>query len=152
RQLPPHDSARADVSRRTLPDVHHELLPDRVRGDRDLPRARGPGARRDPAPRGRRRDAPARDPGVRAALEAVGCDYGAGPVLRDVSFELKPGAMTVVVGPSGSGKSTLVRLLAGLLRPTTGRILFDGRDVSGVASEDRNVGVVFQSYALFPHL
>src|SRR5262249_54737391 len=47
---------------------------------------------------------------------------------------------------------TLVRLLAGLLRPTTGRILFDGRDVSGVASEDRNVGVVFQSYALFPHL
>ena len=67
-------------------------------------------------------------------------------------MEIPDGGITVLIGPSGSGKSTLLQLLAGLLHPEAGRILFDGEDVTGVPTERRDVGVVFQSYALFPHL
>jgi ABC-type sugar transport system ATPase subunit len=73
-------------------------------------------------------------------------------VIAGVSLALADGGITVVIGPSGSGKSTLVALVAGLLAPATGRILFAGRDVAGVPPESRDVGMVFQSYALFPHL
>jgi ABC-type Fe3+/spermidine/putrescine transport system ATPase subunit len=82
----------------------------------------------------------------------VAFSYGRQPVLAGISLEMQEGGLTVVIGPSGSGKSTLVQLLAGLLHPTAGRILFDGEDVTGVPTERRDVGVVFQSYALFPHL
>ncbi|HYO15632.1 MAG TPA: ABC transporter ATP-binding protein [Thermoanaerobaculia bacterium] len=78
--------------------------------------------------------------------------YGREPVLSGVSLELPEGGITVVIGPSGSGKSTLLQLLAGLLQPTSGGILFDGEDVTVIPTERRDVGVVFQSYALFPHL
>ncbi len=69
-----------------------------------------------------------------------------------LSLALPESRTTVVIGPSGSGKSTLLRLLAGLLHPTAGAVLFDDRDMGGVPTEKRDVGVVFQSYALFPHL
>jgi ABC-type sugar transport system ATPase subunit len=78
--------------------------------------------------------------------------YGKEQVLSGVSLDLPEGGITVVIGPSGSGKSTLLQLLAGLLQPDGGQILFDGEDVTGVPTERRDVGVVFQSYALFPHL
>ena len=69
-----------------------------------------------------------------------------------MTLTLEPGTTTTLVGASGSGKTTLLRCLAGLLAPDSGEILFDGRDVIGVAAERRGVGLVFQSYALFPHL
>jgi ABC-type sugar transport system ATPase subunit len=89
---------------------------------------------------------------VRVRVQDVSFVYTREPVLRAVSLELAAGGVTVVIGPSGSGKSTLLQLLAGLLHPSAGSILFDGEDVTGVRTERRDVGVVFQSYALFPHL
>lgn len=90
---------------------------------------------------------------MRVDLEEVAFAYGRQQeALVAVSLALADGGITVVVGPSGSGKSTLVALVAGLLAPAAGRILFAGRDMAGVPPERRDVGVVFQSYALFPHL
>jgi ABC-type sugar transport system ATPase subunit len=89
---------------------------------------------------------------VKVHAEDLGFAYGREPVLSGVSMEMPDGGITVLIGPSGSGKSTLLQLLAGLLHPESGRILFDGEDVTGVPTERRDVGVVFQSYALFPHL
>jgi len=89
---------------------------------------------------------------MKVRVEEVSFTYGKEPVLSGVSLELPDGGVTVLIGPSGSGKSTLLQLLAGLLHPAAGRILFDGEDVTRVPAERRDVGVVFQSYALFPHL
>jgi ABC-type sugar transport system ATPase subunit len=89
---------------------------------------------------------------MRVSLRGVAYAYAEAPVLDRVSLDLPEGATTVVIGPSGSGKSTLLRLLAGLLHPASGTVLFDGRDMVGVPTEKRDVGMVFQSYALFPHL
>jgi len=71
--------------------------------------------------------------------------------VRDVSLEIADGEFVVLVGPSGSGKSTLLRLIAGLESPTSGRILIDGRDVTTVPPQERDLAMVFQSYALYPH-
>ena len=89
---------------------------------------------------------------MKVAVEEVSFTYGREPVLSSISLELPDGGVTVLIGPSGSGKSTLLQLLAGLLHPRSGTIRFDGEDVTGVPTERRDVGVVFQSYALFPHL
>jgi ABC-type sugar transport system ATPase subunit len=89
---------------------------------------------------------------MKVHVDEVSFTYGKEPVLSGVSLELPGGGITVLIGPSGSGKSTLLQLLAGLLRPAAGRIRFDGEDVTGLRTERRDVGVVFQSYALFPHL
>jgi len=72
--------------------------------------------------------------------------------LDDVSMMLPAGAMTTIVGPSGSGKSTLLGLIAGIIHPSSGSIFIGGRDITWTAIAKRNVGLVFQSYALFPHL
>lgn len=69
-----------------------------------------------------------------------------------VSFELLEGGVTVVVGPPGAGKSALLQVLAGLVHPDRGTLWFDDQDVTRVPAERRDVGVVFQSHALFPHL
>ncbi|MGE5176574.1 MAG: ABC transporter ATP-binding protein [Hyphomicrobiales bacterium] len=89
---------------------------------------------------------------MKASFEGVGFRYGAAAALEDVSFDVPDGAVTVVIGPSGAGKTTLLHLAAGLLRPAAGAIRFDGRDVGAIPAERRDVGMVFQSYALFPHL
>ena len=92
---------------------------------------------------------------MRVAARGVSYAYAEAPVLGGVeglSLDFPEGRTTVVIGPSGSGKSTLLRLLAGLLHPTTGAVLFDDRDVGAVPTEKRDVGVVFQSYVLFPPL
>lgn len=73
-------------------------------------------------------------------------------VLKDFSFKIKPGEFFVMVGPSGSGKSTLLRILAGLLAPSAGQIMFDGRDVTAEAPKNRQLAMVFQNYALLPFM
>jgi putative spermidine/putrescine transport system ATP-binding protein len=78
--------------------------------------------------------------------------YGEVFAVKDVSIALRAGELTTIVGPSGSGKSTILGLIAGIIAPTAGRILVGGRDITWVSPAERNVGLVFQSYALFPHL
>ncbi|MCG6903762.1 MAG: ABC transporter ATP-binding protein [Rhodobacter sp.] len=72
--------------------------------------------------------------------------------VEDVSLDIPEGSFVALLGPSGCGKSTTLRLLAGLEIPDEGQILIDGRDVTTSAASDRNLSMVFQSYALFPHL
>ena len=85
-------------------------------------------------------------------LEGVSRIFPGGhAAVRDVSLEIADGELVVLVGPSGSGKSTLLRLIAGLETPTSGRILIRGRDVTPVPPQDRDLAMVFQSYALYPH-
>ena len=72
--------------------------------------------------------------------------------LNDLSLEVKDGEAMAIVGPSGSGKSTLLRVVAGLEQANSGRVLFDGRDVTDLAPKDRGIGMVFQNYALYPHM
>ncbi|BEP92631.1 ABC transporter ATP-binding protein [Acidovorax sp. sif1233] len=78
--------------------------------------------------------------------------YGSNEVLKDIHMEIRPGEFFALLGPSGSGKSTLLRLIAGFNQHQHGELLIDGRDVTGMAPWQRNVGMVFQSYALWPHL
>jgi sulfate transport system ATP-binding protein len=77
---------------------------------------------------------------------------GGTPAVSDVSFTAPSGGITALLGPSGSGKSTVLRMIAGLEQPDQGRVLFDARDCTAVPTQDRGVGFVFQSYALFKHM
>ena len=72
--------------------------------------------------------------------------------VRDVSFSIAPGTLTTLLGPSGCGKTTTLRMIAGLESPTEGHIFIGGRDVTLLGPAERNVSMVFQSYALFPHM
>ena len=78
--------------------------------------------------------------------------FGDFTALDDVSVEVEAGSLTALLGPSGSGKSTLLRVIAGLERPDAGQVCLDGRDVTGVAPQQRGVGFVFQHYAAFKHM
>jgi iron(III) transport system ATP-binding protein len=73
-------------------------------------------------------------------------------VLKDVNLDIEPGEFFALLGPSGSGKSTLLRLIAGFNQHQQGQLLVDGVDITGQAPWERNIGMVFQSYALWPHL
>ena len=78
--------------------------------------------------------------------------YGATEVLKGVSLDIEPGEFFALLGPSGSGKSTLLRLIAGFNRQQSGEVLVDGVDIGNQPPWERNIGMVFQSYALWPHL
>ncbi len=78
--------------------------------------------------------------------------YGSSTALDSVSFEVEEGDLNVILGPSGSGKSTLLKVIAGLVVPTSGRVFIKGIDITDVPIEQRNIGLVMQGYALFPHL
>ena len=73
-------------------------------------------------------------------------------VVKGVDLVVPRGTLTTILGPSGCGKTTLLRMIAGLDAPTSGRLLIDGQDVTTLGPAERNVSMVFQSYALFPHL
>ena len=87
-------------------------------------------------------------------LETVELDKAFGPIVavRNVSFGLAPGQFLSLLGPSGCGKTTTLRMIAGFEQPSAGRIVLGGRDITGLAARKRNIGMVFQSYALFPHM
>ncbi|HEY0257145.1 MAG TPA: ABC transporter ATP-binding protein [Candidatus Methylacidiphilales bacterium] len=74
------------------------------------------------------------------------------PVVDDVSFSIQPGEMFFLLGPSGCGKTTVLRMLAGFIQPDGGEILFDQRRMNDVAPQHRNAAMVFQNYAIWPHL
>jgi sulfate transport system ATP-binding protein len=85
-------------------------------------------------------------------LVGVGKTFGGFVALHDVSVRIDRGRLTALLGPSGGGKSTLLRVVAGLERPDTGRVLIDGRDVTSAPARSRGIGFVFQHYAAFPHM
>lgn len=85
-------------------------------------------------------------------FENIWKKHGEFVALKDVNFEIAPGEFFALLGPSGSGKSTTLRILAGLDAPTAGKVFIDGKDVTGIDAADRDVAMVFQSYALYPHM
>lgn len=78
--------------------------------------------------------------------------FGAVAAVQDLDLEIQEGELVTLLGPSGCGKTTTLRLIAGLEVPDAGEVLFSGRPVTALPPERRNVGIVFQSYALFPHM
>lgn len=85
-------------------------------------------------------------------IEALSRSFAKTTAVDRVSLSVDDGDFLVLLGPSGCGKTTLLRMIAGLLEPTSGRILVDGKDITGEPSRQRNLAMVFQSYALYPHL
>jgi multiple sugar transport system ATP-binding protein len=85
-------------------------------------------------------------------IEGVVKRFGAMTVLHDVSLVVEDGHFVALLGPSGCGKTTLLRIIAGLETQTSGRVLIGGRDMSGLAPRARGLAMVFQNYAVFPHL
>src|ERR1051325_5833647 len=86
------------------------------------------------------------------SFRSVVKQYGTVCAVDDISFTIDPGTLVTLLGPSGSGQTTTRRLIARLERATSGQILMGGQDVTLRAAADRDVSMVFQSYALFPHM
>ncbi|MCR5942668.1 ABC transporter ATP-binding protein [Ochrobactrum sp. XJ1] len=86
------------------------------------------------------------------SLRALVKRYNQTPIVNDISLDVKEGEFVSLLGPSGCGKTTILRMVAGLLEPTSGEISIGGRDVTRLPTNKRNIGLVFQSYALFPHM
>ncbi|MDH6592979.1 iron(III) transport system ATP-binding protein [Variovorax sp. TBS-050B] len=88
----------------------------------------------------------------RNVSKRYGTDRAAPPAVDGISFEVPEGTLTTILGPSGCGKTTTLRMIAGLESPSAGSILMGGRDVTTLGPAERNVSMMFQSYALFPHM
>ncbi|WP_049905935.1 ABC transporter ATP-binding protein [Halorubrum californiense] len=97
-------------------------------------------------------DADGADAPIAVELDGVSKRYGETAAVDDVSLRVREGEFFTLVGPSGCGKTTTLRLIAGFEESTSGTVRFGGESMAGVPPEDRDVGVVFQSYALFPHM
>lgn len=98
---------------------------------------------------------PASPTGARAAeigVEGISKKYGSFTALKDVSLTIGRGEFLTLLGPSGSGKTTFLMTLAGFEEPTTGRMTLDGQEITNLPAEKRGFGMVFQGYALFPHM
>ena len=89
---------------------------------------------------------------VKVEFRDIALAFGKTEVLRDISLTIEPGEFFALLGPSGSGKSTLLRVIAGFAQAKAGRVLVDGRDISAVPPWKRDIGMVFQNYALWPHM
>jgi len=88
----------------------------------------------------------------RDVTKRYGADPAAPLAVKGISFQVARGTLTTILGPSGCGKTTTLRMIAGLESPSSGTILVDGKDVTTLGPADRNVSMMFQSYALFPHM
>ncbi len=89
---------------------------------------------------------------VRVTLDNVSKFFGKVKAVVDLELEIRDGEFVALLGPSGCGKTTTLLMVAGIYKPTRGRILFDDEDVTDLPPKDRNIGMVFQSYALYPHM
>src|SRR2546423_1870894 len=87
-----------------------------------------------------------------ASVRGVSKMFGKTVVLEDIDFDVAEGESVVLLGASGSGKTTILRIIAGLEEPNTGRVILHGKDVTELPARERGVGVIFQSYALFPRM
>ena len=97
--------------------------------------------------------APADRPAARALdVEGLKVRYGAALAVDDVTLSIEPGEVVALLGPSGCGKTTLLRVIAGFIRQTAGRVRVDGAPIDHLPANRRNIGIVFQNYALFPHM
>lgn len=85
-------------------------------------------------------------------LQNISKKFGSFTAIRDLTLEIEPGTLVTLLGPSGCGKTTTLRMLAGLEYPSSGRIFIGGSDVTNLPANERDVSMVFQSYALFPHM
>jgi putative spermidine/putrescine transport system ATP-binding protein len=85
-------------------------------------------------------------------LTGIAKRFGTTEVLRDIHLAVRRGELICLLGPSGCGKTTLLRILAGLVQPDRGRVVIRGKDVTRTPAYDRRIGLVFQNYALFPHM
>jgi len=86
------------------------------------------------------------------SIKGVSKKFGKNQVLKDINLDIEQGELLVILGPSGSGKSTLLRVISGLENPDSGKIYFDGEDVTSFPPSKRGIGMVFQDYAIWPHL
>jgi len=91
-------------------------------------------------------------PSAAASVVALSKRFGKASVLENISFDVAEGEVLVLLGASGSGKTTILRIIAGLEMPYTGKVILHGRDVTELPARERGVGVIFQSYALFPKM
>ncbi|MGJ8455071.1 ABC transporter ATP-binding protein [Pseudothermotoga sp. U03pept] len=89
---------------------------------------------------------------ARVVLEKISKRFGKFTALDEISLQIEDGEFLVLLGPSGSGKTTLMYLIAGIYKPTAGRIFFDDLEVTKTNPKDRNIGLVFQNWALYPHM
>jgi len=89
---------------------------------------------------------------VKLHVRGVSKAYGASIALQPIELTVYSGELLALLGPSGSGKTTLLQIICGLTEPSGGRLMIDGRDETDNSASKRDVGVVFQNYALFPHL
>ena len=89
---------------------------------------------------------------MRIRLENITKIFKNTTAVDHLSFTIEDGEMVCLLGPSGCGKSTTLSMVAGLEQPTEGQIFFDGQPVATVAAENRDIGMVFQNYALYPHM
>src|SRR5579863_8950263 len=89
---------------------------------------------------------------VALALAGVTKAHGSSSVIRGLDLDIIEGEFFVLLGPSGCGKTTLLRIIAGLTEPDAGRIALGGSEIASVPAEARNIAMVFQDYALYPHM
>ena len=89
---------------------------------------------------------------VAASVVGISKRFGKTSVLENINFDVAEGEALVLLGASGSGKTTILRIIAGLEQPYTGKVMLHGKDVTELPARERGVGVIFQSYALFPKM
>src|ERR1700756_5234377 len=89
---------------------------------------------------------------VKLHVRGISKSYGPSMVLKPLELKVFAGELLAILGPSGSGKTTLLQIICGLVEPSGGRLMIDGNDETDNPADKRDIGVVFQNYALFPHL
>src|SRR5262249_46356156 len=90
--------------------------------------------------------------GVAASVRGISKRFKKTRILEDITFDVAEGESLVLLGASGSGKTTILRIIAGLEQPDKGSVILHGKDVTDLPARERGVGVIFQSYALFPRM